>query len=600
MPSTERHSIAYQPGLDGLRALAVVAVLLFHAGVKWLPGGFLGVDVFFVISGYLITGILMRNPAGGIGDFYLRRVRRLYPALLAMLWVTVTCAALFMPDAAATTVRDLPGALTFLSNWWFVFHKVPYFEAMGRPPLFRHTWSLALEFQFYLVWPILVGFAFRKFGRMGIRWLALSCAAISVALLAAATGDDTSRAYFGTDTHSMGIFLGAALATIRGFTESRKRFDALGLAALVGLFALFHFVNETIASYRYGIPLASLFSMALIAVASLPGGLVARGLATAPLRWIGTRSYSIYIWHWPVFQATRPGIDATANTGLNFLLRLTLTAIIAELSWRFIEMPMRTGVLRRVRGMGTHWNPRVYRLAVGSLLASALVAGVLETRLIRQTLATEKPPVEIVPLPPPALVVVPKPPGPNDTERATILKTPTMLLGDSVLLGVSQWLAQQINIVRVDASVGLQANELRKRAEALVASDTLVPVMIINLGNNGTITEPTFRAIMDSLKPCRRVIVVNAHVPRQWQDEGDDLIAKVIADYPNATLADWRAASGGHPEYFGSDGVHANVAGAKAYTELVVSALTRTPLLNQARMPFTTSPEIPVSRASRP
>ncbi len=581
MPSTERHSIEYQPGLDGLRALAVVAVLLFHAGVKWLPGGFLGVDVFFVISGYLITGILMRNPAAGIGDFYLRRVRRLYPALLAMLWVTVTCAAIFMQDAAAATVRDLPGALTFLSNWWFIFHKVPYFEAMGRPPLFRHTWSLAVEFQFYLVWPILFRVAFRKFGRTGIRWLALSCAAISVALLAAATGDDTSRAYFGTDTHAMGIFLGAALATVRGFSGYRHRLDTLGLAALVSLFALFHFVNEAISSYRYGIPLASVCSMVLIAVASLPGGLIARGLATAPLRWLGTRSYSIYVWHWPIFQATRPGIDTTTNTGLNLLLRLTLTAIIAELSWRFIEMPMRTGVLRYFRDQSTHWSPRLYRLALGSLLATALAGGVFESRLIRQTLATEKPPVEIIPLPPLTLATVQQPPGPNDSERAVILKTPTMLLGDSVLLGVSQWLAQQINIVRVDASVGLQANELRKRAEALAETDAMPPVMIINLGNNGTITEPTMRAIMDSFKPCRRVIVVNAHVPRQWQDEGDNLIAKVIADYPNAILADWRAASDGHPEYFGSDGVHANVAGAKAYTELVVSALTRAPLPKQ-------------------
>ncbi len=552
--------LGYQQGLDGLRAIAVVAVLLFHGGMKWLPGGFLGVDVFFVISGYLITGILMRNPGAGLVDFYWRRVRRLYPALLAMAIVTQTLAASLMRDAVGSTVRDLPWALTFLSNWWFVFHKVPYFEAMGRPPLFRHTWSLAVEFQFYLVWPVLVWLVFRRWGRGGVRWLALALAAGSTALLAV-NGDATGRAYFGTDTHSMGIFLGAALATV-GVSRSRKVADRLGLVALASLFALFHFVDEALASYRWGIPLASVCSLVLIAAAIVPGSGMGRWLATAPLRWLGTRSYSIYVWHWPIFQATRPGVDVTGNIWLSFLLRLVLTAGVAEASFRWIEEPIRAG-----------WRPRWSRWAVAAVACGLVAMAVAETQLVRAALAAEKAPPVILAAPPKA----PKPVA-TDAEREAMLQTPTLLLGDSVLLGVSQWLAQEVNVVKVDATVGRQVKELRARAESLAEEKELPPVVVLNLGNNGTVEEPTFRAILETLKPCKRVVVVNTRVPRAWQDADDDLIAKVVPEYPNAILADWRAASKDHPEYFGADGVHANVAGARAYTEVVVAALVTLPI----------------------
>lgn len=612
-----------QPGLDGMRAIAVIAVLLFHGGIGWLPGGFLGVDVFFVLSGYLITGILIREQASAqtirLKAFYLRRARRLLPALVAMLLVTVTCAALFMKDVVKTTAEDLPWALAGLSNWWFVFHHQSYFEAIGRPPLFRHTWSLAVEAQFYLVWPFLICFAYRAFGISGIRRIAIACGVLSVSTLLlvsmsvnAGVGTASSHVYFGTDTHSVGLFLGAALATFRWSVRPRAEArtgvsrlvpDVLGVLALAALVFLCHAVDDSIARYRIGLPAASVCSAILIAVTTLPGSIVGSYLGARPMTWIGERSYSIYVWHWPIFQATRPGIDVSVSGLVDLALRLALTLGIAELSYRYVEMPVRNGVLRRWRSIGSSWDVKTRRFAAAAMITVASVVIVGEATLISRAIHAEPNRVVVVPVQSSASSAVAgsstassvsgpgglsrqelsqKSVSPSNiealsrAESAEVLRLPAMLLGDSVLLGVSQWIARQVNVVKVDAVVGRQAGELRKIIERMAEAGELEPVVIVNLGNNGVVDEATLRAILNDLKTCQRVIVVNTRVPRRWQDDNDALMARVVPDYPNAVLADWRAASEGHTEYFGQDGVHAGTAGAKAYADLVVYALAST------------------------
>lgn len=607
-----RPGLEYQPALDGVRALAIAAVLLFHGGLNWFPGGFLGVDVFFVLSGYLITHLLIAewNSTARIdlSAFYLRRARRLMPALSAMLLTTLTCALFFMKDVAASTMHDLAWAFAGVSNWRFILHQQSYFEVMGRPALFQHTWSLAVEFQFYLVWPVAIAYLLPRIGKVGICGLALIFATLSAAcLLLAGSG---SHAYFGTDTRSVGLFIGSAAAAAArarnsfsksGSAVNRFAGDCLGLAAIAGLIALFHFVGEdTGANFRAGVLLCGVGALLLIYASSQRDAVIGKLLGAKPLRWIGERSYSIYVWHWPVFQAIRPGIDVRLQALPALLLRIVVTAALAEVSYRYIEVPFRRGALGRFLRQGSGWNRNRLRVA-GAIAVGLLVTAVFaETRLYRNAMRTNDISAELVGAENEApktssahrevvsgklartvsagLGPKIKEPGKNSVDliaenAAVEFPAPTLLLGDSVLRGAGAAIKQHVNVVKVDAVVGRQATELLARVESMARSGELEPTVVLDLGNNGTVDEPTLRAILGALRTCELVVVVNARVPRRWQDDNDALMSRIVPLFSNAVLADWRGASDGHPEFFGPDGVHTGVKGARAYADVVTAAL---------------------------
>ena len=595
--------LAYLPGLDGVRAIAIFAVLFYHGGVTWQPGGFLGVDIFFVLSGYLITSILLGelSERGGIDfkKFYGGRARRLLPAFLLMAFVVVTYAAFFMKDAVATTWRDLPWALFGSSNWFYVFHAQNYFEAMGRPLLLQHTWSLAVEVQFYLIWPLVLLFVAPRMGLTGVRWLAISCACLSFGIMYwlstpfdTASSVSLSHTYFGTDSHSLGLFLGAALATLPIASASHNEQIPKGLSVVIAVVVLtymvsiLHTVNESTGNlYQFGFPLASLMAVFLIALGSHPGLTVGRYLGVLPLRWIGERSYGMYLWHWPIFQGTRPGIDL-ALTGIPALLfRLFLTIVIADLSYRFVEMPVRRGGLKRLWERARAWNPSTFRWAAAGAFGLVIAVGAGEARLAlgaidanNASLLPYMTPVNLEPR-----IVRNAHPGQPRHHRSKspahlgparlALQTPAMLLGDSVLLGTSPYIAHRVNVFRVDAVVARQADATLTRVTELEEAGKLPPTMILNLGNNGTVEESQLRAMLRLLRGCKSVIVVNARVPRPWQDDNDALMARVVPKYPNAVLANWYAASANRPDFFGPDGVHPTQAGARAYADVVASAV---------------------------
>jgi peptidoglycan/LPS O-acetylase OafA/YrhL len=254
---TAPKGIRYIPAIDGLRAIAVIAVLLYHLGFSWIPGGFLGVDLFFVISGYVITRLLLDSiqRSGGLDlrGFYAGRIRRLLPPLLFMLVITAIFVGVWAPDSMRRFLTDAPFALTGLMNWWLVFKEQDYFESFGRPPLLQHTWSLGVEAQYYLVWPLILLFVLKVFGKKVIPTAALVIATFSgIALfLASVRADisatqDISHVYFGTDTHSIGLFLGSALAVswipqnLRINIEKRAQdfIDFIGVFGLLGILAL--------------------------------------------------------------------------------------------------------------------------------------------------------------------------------------------------------------------------------------------------------------------------------------------------------------------------------------------------------------------------
>ncbi len=357
-----RQGLPYLPGVDGLRALAVLAVLLYHSQLPWMAGGFLGVDVFFVISGYLITSLLLAEwrQRGRIDlpAFWLRRARRLLPALFLLIGVTLGLAIALLPDEVAGLRSDAAAAMGYVTNWYLVFSHKSYFEIMGRPSLFRHLWSLAVEEQFYILWPPIFAFLMWLWRPRYVLMAVLAGALASTVLMALQyrPEGDPSRVYYGTDTRGVGLLAGAALAFLwapgrLGRWASRARvilLDVVGLAALGGLAYFFVRLDGfQPLLYRGGFALVALTSAVLIAVTVHPHAHLGRVLDRQPLRWLGLRSYGVYLWHWPVFMVTRPQLDVPID-GLPLLaLRLAITLVVAEISYRLVEMPIRTGVLRR-------------------------------------------------------------------------------------------------------------------------------------------------------------------------------------------------------------------------------------------------------------
>ncbi len=425
--------LSYRPGLDGLRALAVIAVLLYHADLPWIPGGFLGVEIFFVISGYLITSLLLSEwrQRGRIDlkTFWLRRARRLFPALYVLLVVTLAFAVVFLPGEVARLRGDVLAAFGYVTNWYLIFGHQSYFESVGRPSLLQHLWSLAVEEQFYLIWPPILAFGLAvgatRMRRRRVLTIALTGAlasAVAMALLYK-PGVDPSRIYYGTDTRATGLLIGAALAFLwspgdkyrpaearhhRFKLPIRGRFmrrwgwtaplllDVVGLAALGGLvwFCL-HLGEFDSFLYRGGLALVALTTAVTIMAAVHPyTSIGSRLLGSAPLRWIGLRSYSIYLWHWPVFMVTRPELDVPLK-GLPLLaLRLSVTIVLAHLSYRYIETPVRRGDLGRAwKKLREARGPRRRQLrlqwagVVVPIVASCALLGVA----VAQAKAPEKP-----------------------------------------------------------------------------------------------------------------------------------------------------------------------------------------------------------------
>jgi peptidoglycan/LPS O-acetylase OafA/YrhL/CubicO group peptidase (beta-lactamase class C family) len=369
--------LPYMPGLDGLRALAVAAVLLYHAEIG-VVGGFLGVELFFVLSGFLITALLFaewqQHGRIQLAAFWIRRLRRLLPALLLMLAGTFALAWLLVPDELARLGADTLAALGYVMNWRLVLSQQSYFDPLIRPSLLQNLWSLAVEEQFYLLWPLLFIAGMRALRRFGLLAATLCLAAASVALMAwlYQPGADPSRMYYGTDTRAAGLLLGAALALAwppRGMPAGRNAgllLDGVGALALVGLMAAFLQVYEYDPwLYRGGFLLTAVGTAVLIAAAIHPRArLMPALLSWQPLRWIGLRSYGIYLWHWPIFMVTRPYQDVPLDGWPLLLLRLSLVLGLAAFSYRFVEQPIRQGAIER--WWRAFWSARGAKTAVGT------------------------------------------------------------------------------------------------------------------------------------------------------------------------------------------------------------------------------------------
>ncbi|MFM8234803.1 MAG: acyltransferase family protein [Actinomycetota bacterium] len=580
----------YIHSVDGLRAVAVIAVLLYHLGIDWIPGGFLGVDLFFVISGYVITGLILDSieNSGGLDlrAFYLSRIRRLVPALIAMVVLTTLYIGVYAPETVRRFLNDLPYVFTGTMNWALVNREQDYFEVIGRPPLLQHTWSLAVEAQFYLAWPLVLLFVLRYFGKKNISFLALAIALASgIALFLYSVQIDikesaVSHVYFGTDTHSIGLFLGAALAVswkpqnlTKEITKRAQDFvDLIGVFGFLGLLSAFLFINESDPTlYRIAFPLTALFGCATLISVIHPASRFAPILSTRPALWIGERSYGIYLWHWIVFQLTRPSIDLVGDDWALYSLRVLIVFALADISYRYVETPVRRGYFELwFRGMKYRTPSVRIREKLSALLA--VVVTLFATTLVSINAIERADEIAAQGLLEQELAA-----NSANTEDDVITDATTpglWVTGDSVILGIRNVLASYERIELINARVGRQIGELIEvaRTDQKFVADSPV---VLNLGNNNRLVESDVTALFEIVKDQPRVIVVNTAVPRSWRDENNEIISRVSSRYPNTTLIDWQKLSEGHPEYFASDGVHLNPPGVNAYVSAILEVLKR-------------------------
>jgi peptidoglycan/LPS O-acetylase OafA/YrhL len=615
-------TLARLPGLDGLRGVAVLAVIAYHLNLgHFMLAGFLGVDIFFTVSGFIITALLLKEHArtGHIdfAAFYLRRARRLFPAALVMLLLLLALTPLLMPVALRRLAEDLPAAFLYLSNWWQIVAQQSYFEVIEHPRLLQHLWSLAVEEQYYLLWPLLALVLLNKTGKTGLG-LAAGCIAVASTVWMAwlyvtqIDGGDPSRVYLGTDTHLMGLLAGSALAAWWNPWKLRPTCatsdEVLNLAGTVALAALIWAMAEThegmAGLYQGGFLGAALLTSVVIVASTREGTWVAWLLSRGPMLWLGARSYSLYLWHWPVVVWLQPSsqADTLELTWVN-AARLLLTMVCAEASYRWVEKPWAAGS-PMPWGRGT-W------IGLGALvLINAGVLAFMPTMESTAQTETQAPAGQVTsPVPNPgttgasatALSATSLPPQPADAAYQQVT-----LVGDSVLLGASPYLLRRLPAARVEAKVGRQGSDGLKLVQSLREEAQLGDAAVIHLGTNGYLGEKQFRALLEQLADHKTVVVLNVYGARRWTGPNNELIARVTQNFDNVRLVDWHAIGQSNPAYFVQDGIHLSGSGIHAYYNQIRIALGQPevllagPSLRQVKRPPLPSPAAAPSSTSNP
>lgn len=618
--------VPYVPGLDGLRALAVIAVITYHANREWLGGGFLGVEVFFVISGYLITLLLIaereRNGTVSLGNFWVRRARRLLPALFTLLIGTITYCALFNRDRLGRLRGDVIGGVFYVSNWFQVWTGSSYTSSAEFAPL-RHLWSLAVEEQFYIIWPIVMFLLLRNLRSRTLPVIGLFFTAMAAAIgvytavmfrtgpidtiaktpqqFMTLFGRDVLRTdflYLGTLSRASGLLLGAALATAwRPWAIRRGRaggnangLDLLGLFGLGALAYMCWQFQETVVTeagtegyallYRGGLILVAIATMLVIATVTHPRSRLGKYVIGSPiLVWIGKRSYGLYLYHWIVFQAFRKSAGMPLQPR-EFVALMAITVVITEASFQFIETPIRTG---RALAAYRSWRQRSGG-ARGPLPVIAATLAIVPVFAIVSMAGAKVMPEEVAGNlndNEGAVVTIPSttlPVGtttiPVVTTTVPVTKFDVFAVGDSVMLGSARKLTSYG--ITVDAAKNRQVNAGAQVLDYRMKTGELGDNVVIHLGTNGRTTAATFDKVMKPLANVQRVIVLTVRVPGSpYSDKNNEIITALPLKYPNVTILDWQALSKGHKDWFASDGIHPNSLGQDNYVGFILKALGR-------------------------
>ena len=646
--------VPYLPGLDGLRAIAVSAVLVYHANHGWLSGGFLGVEVFFVISGYLITLLLLsekeRTGRVRLGQFWMRRARRLLPALFVMMASLAIYMSLFNTRPMGRARGDLLGGTFYVSNWFQIWAGQSYTSAESFAPL-RHLWSLAVEEQFYLVWPLVMIVLLRRGGdrlpRVAL-WLLGASVFVAAAVAAMYIGGEVPQAascagdgthgylsvfghcinvnealYLSTFSRAGGLMMGAAFALVwrpvaimRGpLRKKGRRIDLFGLLGLIGLGLMatrLELLDISTNEYdpwlfRGGFFLTAVCTIAVIAAATHRRSWLGRLLGIRPLHWVGTRSYGLYLYHWPIYQILRePGQNLTLR---DFLIALLIAVPLTELSYRLVETPIRNGRFgewmrgerppRTKQALGRRRRTfvvcSVFAVLTGFATVTVATADVLcegttecdsqagqeaiangPVQTVATTTPVTAPPVTRPPITQPGETTPPSTePAPTTTLGPADFIAP-YAIGESVMLGAAPQLTA--GGIQVNAAVSRQGGNVAEVIGQLRASGLLGRVVVIQTGTNGSVSDATLDKIMSFLPADLTPLVVfmTVRAPRGWIADNNTRIRQLPSRYPNVKVIDWEAESNAVAGELASDGYHLRTANAKQfYANLIFDAIGR-------------------------
>ncbi|EGQ0299137.1 acetyltransferase [Staphylococcus pseudintermedius] len=588
----------YMPGLDGVRAVAVIAIIIYHLNPQWLSGGFLGVDTFFVISGYLITSLLLTeyHNTGKIElmSFWLRRVKRLIPAVLFLVMGVIVLSLIFMPTEIQKVRADSIAAIFYVSNWWYIMQNVDYFEQFAVQPL-KHLWSLAIEEQFYLVFPIvllsLLSFI-RRLKSIRIIFLILLVISMIAMMVLYVPNENVARVYFGTDTRIQTLLMGVLLALVwppfqlkaKVNRQMRTMIDTAGVVGLAILFICFKFVSETNSILYYGgFFLISTVTLLVIASSVHPSGYFAKFLGNKVFTFIGSRSYSLYLWHYPIIVLIHHQFVQGQIPPLVYVVEILLMVLMAEFSYKFIEQPFRKegfnifafNHLKNWRSQKVLRTWLVIILLIPTLLV--MVGGFNRSAQKNSTRVTEVNTEEIdklitQPLPLPQLKIDGFVVKGNKQKYAS---WKPLLIGDSVMVDIGDDFRSFVPKADINGKVGRQlveATSLAKRQYQSYRDKN--DIVVLELGTNGDFTEEQLNSLLEQFGEAD-IYLVNTRVPRSYESHVNQVLAKAAKKRANVTLVDWYSRSENHTEYFAPDGIHLQPPGVRALTNSIIQAIEK-------------------------
>ncbi len=582
----------YLPGLDGLRAIAVIAIIIYHLNPKWLSGGFIGVDTFFVISGYLITSLLLnefqQNGHINLLHFWEKRIKRLLPAVLFLIASVCIYTLLFEPSIIKDVRHDAIAAIFYVSNWWYIFHHVSYFDSFKLMPL-KHLWSLAIEEQFYIIWPIFLSLFFKNgvFNKKAVLWtFIVSIISVLIMIFLAQPNADNSRVYFGTDTRLQTLLLGVLLAYIwPPFRLKRHVAIPLKLSiefiGLVSLFILLFFMFTVSSSdnwfYFGGIYIISLLTLPAIASSVHPSTLLSKALGNPLFLWIGQRSYSLYLWHYPVIVFINRHFVQGQIPIYIIIIEICLTILFAEFSYRYVEIPFRKYGFKYLVIPKGHLKFIFMRITIIILLIGVTSLTLFghfdylhqnktkENLTSFQTSGKETNDKSIIkPVPP---ISVNKELTDHKNTESNKDEPAPLFIGDSVMVDIGKQLHQNYPSSIIDGKVGRNLNDAIPLVKDKYSKYTTSKhKVVIELGTNGDFTYEKLKELVNKFGKSQ-VYLVNTHVPRDWEDDVNKKLYKLASQKNNVHLIDWHSKAKGRSDYFAYDGVHLEYKGVRALVE---------------------------------